>query len=150
MCRAVKEPPFQGEILTKYLGQNANNNYPQGFPGGSDGEESTCNSGDLGSIPGLGRSPGGENGNHSSILAWRIPWTEEPGGLSSMVSERVRQTEDACTRVKPGLLVCGHTLFLQQWSSAGAAFCICPLLQGTTGNVWRLFWCHDWGHVPGI
>ena len=87
---------------------------------------------------------------HSSILAWRIPWTEEPGGLSSMVSERVRQTEDACTRVKPGLLVCGHTLFLQQWSSAGAAFCICPLLQGTTGNVWRLFWCHDWGHVPGI
>ena len=87
---------------------------------------------------------------HSSILAWRIPWTEEPGGLSSMVSERVRQTEDACTRVKPGLLVCGHTPFLQQWSSAGAAFCICPLLQGTTGNVWRLFWCHDWGHVPGI
>ena len=27
---------------------------------------------------------------HSSILAWRIPWTEEPGGLQFMVSERVR------------------------------------------------------------
>ena len=28
---------------------------------------------------------------HSSILAWRIPWTEEPGGLQSMGSQRVRQ-----------------------------------------------------------
>ena len=44
-----------------------------GFPGGSDGKESTCNAGDLGSISGLGRSPGGGPANHSSILAWRIP-----------------------------------------------------------------------------
>jgi len=36
--------------------------------------------GDPGSIPGLGRSPEEENGN-SRILAWGIPWTEEPGGL---------------------------------------------------------------------
>ena len=34
-----------------------------GFPGGSDGKESACNVGDLGSIPGLGRSPGGGLGN---------------------------------------------------------------------------------------
>ena len=34
-----------------------------GFPGGSDGKESACNVGDLGSIPGLGKSPGGGNGN---------------------------------------------------------------------------------------
>ena len=34
-----------------------------GFPGGSDGKETACNAGDLGSIPGLGRSPGGEHGN---------------------------------------------------------------------------------------
>ena len=34
-----------------------------GFPGGSDCKESTCNAGDLGSIPGLGRSPGGMHGN---------------------------------------------------------------------------------------
>ena len=39
------------------------------FPGGSDSKESACNAGDLGLIPGLGRSPGEENGNHSSILA---------------------------------------------------------------------------------
>ena len=34
-----------------------------GFPGGSDGKESVCNAGDLGLIPGLGRSPGGGHGN---------------------------------------------------------------------------------------
>ena len=46
--------------------------------------------GDLGLIPGLGRSPGEGNGStHSSILAWRIPWTEEPGGLQSTGSQRV-------------------------------------------------------------
>ena len=48
------------------------------------------NAGDIresGSIPGLGRSPGEENGNPLSILAWRIPWTEEPGGLQSMGSQ---------------------------------------------------------------
>ena len=56
------------------------------YPGGSDGEESACNAGDLALIPGSGRSPGEETG-HSSILAWRIPWTEEPGGLHSMKSQ---------------------------------------------------------------
>ena len=44
---------------------------------------------DVSSIPGSGRSGGG-HGN-SSILAWRIPWTEEPDGLQSMGSQRVRQ-----------------------------------------------------------
>ena len=44
---------------------------------------------DASSIPGSGRSPGGGNGNHSSILAWRIPWTEEHGGLESIGSQRV-------------------------------------------------------------
>ena len=39
---------------------------------------------DIGSTPGLGRSPRGEHGNQSSILAWRIPWTEVPGRLQSM------------------------------------------------------------------
>ena len=39
------------------------------------------NAGDAGSIPGSGISPGEGMATHSSILAWRIPWTEEPGGL---------------------------------------------------------------------
>ena len=108
-----------------------------GFPGGSDSKASACNAGDLGLIPGLGRSPGEGNGNplqysclenpmdggawwatvhgvaksrtrlshftftfhfhawekevatHSSVLAWRIPGTGEPGGLQSMGSHRV-------------------------------------------------------------
>ena len=42
------------------------------FTGSSNGKESACNSGDRGSIPGLGRSPGGGHGTHSTILAWRI------------------------------------------------------------------------------
>ena len=56
---------------------------------GSEVKASAWNSGDPGSIPGLGRSPGEGNGNHSSILAWRIPWREEPGRLQSMGSQRV-------------------------------------------------------------
>ena len=50
-----------------------------GFPGGSVGKESTCNAGGMGSIPGSGRSLEKEMAIHSGILAWRIPWTEEPG-----------------------------------------------------------------------
>ena len=46
--------------------------------------------GDVGSIPGLGRAPGGGNGNPLSMFAWRIPWTEEPGGLRSVGWPRVR------------------------------------------------------------
>ena len=67
-----------------------------GSPGGPEGKESACNAGGPGSIPGLGRTPREGNGNqysfffvHSSIRAWRIPWTEEPGGLHSKESQRV-------------------------------------------------------------
>ena len=59
-----------------------------GFSGGSVGKESTCNAGNAGSIPGLGRSPEKETATHSSILAWETPWTEEPGGLQSMGSQK--------------------------------------------------------------
>ena len=62
----------------------------KGFPGGSDGKESACNAGDPGSILGSGRSPGEGMTTHSSVVAWRIPRTEEPGGLQSMGSQRVR------------------------------------------------------------
>ena len=40
-----------------------------------------CNAGDQALIPGLGRFLEKGMATHSSILAWRIPWTEEPGGL---------------------------------------------------------------------
>ena len=59
----------------------------------SDREESACNAGDPGPIPWSGRSPGRGTGTHSSILAWRIPWTEEPGKLQSMVHKESDKTE---------------------------------------------------------
>jgi len=55
------------------------------FPGGSAGKESACNVGNLGSILGLEEdSLEKVIATHSSILTWRIPWTEEPGRLQSM------------------------------------------------------------------
>ena len=62
---------------------------PKSFPGGSDGKESTCNAGDPGSILGSGRPLEKGMATHSSIIAWRIPWTEEPGGQQSMGLPRV-------------------------------------------------------------
>ena len=68
-----------------------------GSPGSSDGKEYACNVWDLSSIPGLGRTRESlldslEKGmpTHSSILAWKIPWTEGPGRLQSMDPQRVR------------------------------------------------------------
>ena len=66
--------------------------WDQGFPGGSDGKESACNAGDLGSIPGLGRSPGEGNGNPLQYSCLESPMTEEPGGLPSTASQRVRHS----------------------------------------------------------
>ena len=61
-----------------------------GFPGGLDLEESACSVGDLGWI--LGWEDPLEEGlaTHYSILDWRIPWTEKPGGLQSVGLQRVR------------------------------------------------------------
>ena len=56
---------------------------PMGFPGGPESKESVCNAGSLGREDPLGKGMA----THSSILAWRIPWTEEPGGLQSMGSQ---------------------------------------------------------------
>ena len=51
------------------------------FLGGSQGKVSACNAGGLGLIPESGRSPEKEMATHSSTLAWKIPWIEEPGRL---------------------------------------------------------------------
>ena len=67
--------------------------HSSGFPWWLSSEASVCNAGDLsgdgGSIPGKEDSLEKEMATHSSILAWTIPWTEEPGGLHSMGSQRV-------------------------------------------------------------
>ena len=56
-----------------------------GFPGGLDSKETACNAGDPGQEDSLEKGMA----THSSILAWRTPWTEEPGRLQSMASQRV-------------------------------------------------------------
>ena len=66
----------------------------EGFPGGSGSKESTCNAGDLALIPGsdpwVGKMPWRREWLlHSGVLAWRIPWTEEPDRLQSMWFQRM-------------------------------------------------------------
>ena len=63
--------------------------WEMGFPGGSAGEGSACSSGDQVQSLGWEDPLEKEMTIHSSILAWRIPWTEKPGGLQSMYSQRV-------------------------------------------------------------
>ena len=60
-----------------------------GFPGGTVVKNPFANAGDRGSTPGSGYPLEEEIATHSSLLAWKIPWTEEPGGLHSMRSQRV-------------------------------------------------------------
>ena len=93
LCSETCPPPNCCQVIRSYW---CTLRRRMGFPGGSGGKESTCNSGDLGLIPDSEGSPGEGNGNplqyarHSSMLAWRIPWTEEPGRLQSMGSQGVR------------------------------------------------------------
>ena len=61
-----------------------------GFPGGSDGKVSAYSVGDPGSILSQEDPLEKEMATHSSTLTWKIPWTEEPGRLQSMGSQRVR------------------------------------------------------------
>ena len=63
-----------------------------GFPRSSVSKESACNAGDLGLIPGLGRSPGEEMATHSSILVWEISWTEEPGKQQALGLQKLNMT----------------------------------------------------------
>ena len=60
-----------------------------GFPGGSVVENLPASAGNTGLVPGWEDPLKEVMATHSSILVWRIPWTEEPGGLQSMGSQRV-------------------------------------------------------------
>ena len=74
LCQATRaEAPLFGTLLSR------------AFPDGSASEESACTVGDLGLIPGLGRSPG-ERNTHSSILAWRIPWSCKESDTTEQLS----------------------------------------------------------------
>ena len=64
----------------------------KGFPRNSVGKESTCNTGDLGSILGWEDPLQKKMATHSIIFAWRIPWTEEAGRIQSMESQELDMT----------------------------------------------------------
>ena len=63
----------------------------RGFPGDSVVKNPPANVGDMRSIPGSERCPGGGNGNTLQYACLGTPWTEEPGGLQPMWPQRVRQ-----------------------------------------------------------
>ena len=77
--------PFHIPLTT-----NDGSNFYMGFPGGSVLKNLPDKAGDAGSIPGSGRSPEKETATHCSILAWGIPWTEEPGRLQSTGLQKSR------------------------------------------------------------
>ena len=92
---------------------------------------------DAGSIPGSGRSPGGEHGNHSSVLAWGIPRTEEPGGLQSMRLQNRTWLKQLSTQHIPGFVskffFCPSDLF-EFWLPRIWLFgleCYCSTLKST-------------------
>ena len=66
--------------------------YTLDFPGSSTGKESACNAGDPGLISGFEDPLEKEMATRFNILAWRIPWTEEPGRLLSMESQELDMT----------------------------------------------------------
>ena len=82
-------PTFLLSVFNDYFYINLARLRYVGFPGGSDGKASACNVGDPGSTPGWEDPLGKEMATCSSTLAWKIPWTEEPGRLQSMGSQRV-------------------------------------------------------------
>ena len=83
---------------------DTSHSWVKGFPGGWEVKASASNAGDPGSIPGLGRSLEKGKATHSSILAWRIPWTEEPGKLQSTGLQRVRHDWATSLHFIPGSL----------------------------------------------
>ena len=81
-----------------------------GFPRGSAGKESACNAGDLGSIPGLGRSPGEGKGYPLQYSCQENPWTEKPG------RQRIRHN---CATQIQALLLCNARILGNSYRSPG-------------------------------
>ena len=78
------------------------------------------------SAPGLGRSPGGGHG-YFRILTWRIPWTEEPGGLQCIGLQRVRhdwRTQHVCTELIYSVVLVSA---VQQSMCVCVCVCVCNI-----------------------
>ena len=109
---------------------------------------------DTGSITGLGRSPGGGMAPHSTILALRIPWTEEPGRLQFMGLQRVRHNRSdlahthalSWSQLQPPFL--GEVLNSYSLVCSVRCMCVCALCAA------RLLWKTEisrqeyWSRLP--
>ena len=105
----------------------------EGFPGGTDNSKSPCNAGNPGLIPGLGRFPKGM-GTHSNILARKIPWTEEPGGLQTWGLKESEMTE---------LLTLGLP-----WCLSQLGICLQCRKFGFSPWIERILWGREWQTTP--
>ena len=113
-----------------------------GFPVGSDQKESACNVGDPDSIPGLRRSPREGMAIQSSILAWSIPWIEEPGGLLSTGSQRFGHDWATTTDIRHTKIPCVVYLkFTSKWTSW--------VSSGRTTSSCRFLCLSSPAHPPG-
>ena len=115
----------------------------QGFPGGSEVKNQPANGGDVGLIPGSERSPREGMAVLSSILAWEIPWTEEPGRLQSMGSQRVGHDLATKQQTKGKL----HCLGKELNATIVSMYFFQPLLQR---DLQLLGWQHWEKEVPGL
>ena len=95
----LRKPSYSQYIKRVFLRNKFN---PEGFPGGSDSKESACNAGDLGLIPGLGKSPGGGHGNPLQYSCLENPHWQRfligycPWGLKeSDTTERLSTAQEA-------------------------------------------------------
>ena len=108
-----------------------------GFPGGSDGKESTSNAGDLGLIPGSGRDSGGGHGNHSNVLAWRIPMDR---GACQATVHGVAKSQTQLTSEQMLLEKWGW----QIWSRGFPSGSVCKEPTCNAGDP------RDMGSIPGL
>ena len=104
IAQLVKNPPAMQEAPVRFLGPEdrwRRDRLPTpvflGLPGGSAGKESSCNVGDLDSVPGLGRSHRERTATHSSIMAWRISWAGKSHGWRSLVGSSPWGREESDT-----------------------------------------------------
>ena len=118
------------------------------------GKESACSAGDRrwGFDPWIGKIPEEEMPTHSSILAWRIPRTEEPGGLQSVGPQRVRRdwaTERAHRRVPWGRgRWCSNA---ESTARSGWGSPSVPWAPGSQGTLMlTLLWASHWRPAPGV
>ena len=80
----LSAPPWRTALSFKFWSLKGTSGLAQPLPTWLRGKESTCNGGDMGSIPGSRRTPEKKMTTRASILAWEISWTEEPGRLQSV------------------------------------------------------------------